>query len=655
MFAFFAVRKPPVRRCSSFEGVQSASALASLEQVRQSHLVIVPTSRLYEVWEGILFFALTYVLFMSPFETAFIQGPVRNGRFELNRIVDVLFLFQMLLSFFVSYKTPSKRFQRLKWELNIGNIAKRYLATTFLPDLLYYTSSAVDIVRETDIYHAAARRNRHIKLIRLLHATVQVKLWAHREKFDIFIQKQLDYWHVPHGVAIFGRGLIGLFVAAHYMACIWGLTGLLGDQQGDASYVTWIRATCTSKGVQMSSLDPGSLYALSLYWAMVTLTTTGYGDVVAMNTAEYIVCNILILAGAAAWSRFFGIIFSAVGGDDYGVALHDNLDTIQNVSRAHKLSRDLKARMRAHVVREDNAKGQSVWIKAQALMSPALQEEIKVEVFEPRLRAFPHLAAGTTTLLQMLTRSLRMSSFAPSEWVLPADLLPFLTVDSVAEEIKGDKARGFEPTLTGIGTLSTPKALPLMLLQDGLVTRRLHVGWSCWHEDFLLAWPKLQDPVVARAIRFSSTYALTRGDLMDALLSSGDLSTATAVRIAAAKLAMKRAVKIAFTEECSAPLLRSLLKQPVPPGIASSDEPPNLHIARMSSKISHLFAQNAKLGQQMEEIIALLKGKGEKALMGQPSPTDTWDVPAQPCLDCTASDSRPRKWLPAATLEIESP
>lgn len=588
-------------RSPALPKIPSVAVLGSSAQVGLNRLVIIPGSRLYEVWEGIVFVALTYVLIMNPYETAFLQGmqPI-DLRFVINRIVDAIFLFQICISFFVSYKTPSKHFKQLRWELNVGNIARHYLTTNFVPDVLYYGTSTIDIIRQTDVFRAAYTKDRRLKLMRFLRLLAQAKLWAHRGKFDPFIRKQLERFGVSHLVAVLGRGLVGLFVAAHYMACIWGLVGLLGEQQRFASTGTWIHAASIAKGFDVTTIDAFDLYAISIYWAMATLTTVGYGDVVPINTAEYIVCDVLILAGAAAWSRFFGIIFYALSGDDDGVARTENLGKIRHAGRAYHLSSDLKARMRAYV---EDAKGQCILMEAQALLSPALQEEVTYEVLEPRLRAFQHLSSSTRMLMQTLTKSFCMSSYAPSEWIVPADLLPFLT-GGEAKEI--ETAQGLEHHSSGLGVLSTPKALPLMLLQEGLVIRKLCVGWRHWHVDFLLSWSKLQDPELARAVKLSFVYSLTRTDMMDALLSSGDLSTTRAVRIAAAKLAMKRALKVAFAEQCSPPLLQKLLEEEVPLDVIGSDE----RMAKMSLQISQLFEQNSQLFEQNAQILALLRGDG---------------------------------------------
>ena len=56
------------------------------------------------------------------------------------------------------------------------------------------------------------------------------------------------------------------------------------------------------------SQPPGNLYAASLYWSMMTLTSVGFGDIAATfnNPVEMTVCSFLMLASSLVWAQVIG-------------------------------------------------------------------------------------------------------------------------------------------------------------------------------------------------------------------------------------------------------------------------------------------------------------------------------------------------------------
>jgi hypothetical protein len=67
-------------------------------------------------------------------------------------------------------------------------------------------------------------------------------------------------------------------MCTHFVACIWYM---LGCQAGRCQQNTWAVTTTTSL------LDPTTThadhYSDSFYWAVTTMTTTGFGDISATN------------------------------------------------------------------------------------------------------------------------------------------------------------------------------------------------------------------------------------------------------------------------------------------------------------------------------------------------------------------------------------
>ena len=52
--------------------------------------------------------------------------------------------------------------------------------------------------------------------------------------------------------------------------------------------------------------SPADKYSVSLYWAITTITSVGYGDVSPQNPAELQVCTVFILLGSILWAYIIG-------------------------------------------------------------------------------------------------------------------------------------------------------------------------------------------------------------------------------------------------------------------------------------------------------------------------------------------------------------
>lgn len=514
------------------------------------HFVVIPTGTIYHAWESIFAVALLYTLLVLPVETAFWVTDDLFKLFVINRIVDVVFFVHIVLSCFLSYETTSTYFKRTVWEMRLSEILKRYLCGPFAADVIFYAASGTDIVQSSDVFHFYAARDHKLRLWRLLRLLGLPKLFVHRDKMHSWIWRVLAFFRVPREVAAFVTGLLGLFIAAHFMACIWGLTALVVEESEGDSMMSWVGALESQNSVKFHREDAASLYCVSFYWAMCTLTTVGYGDVVAMNAPEYIVCSCLILAGACAWSRFFGVIFNAVNGEDDDSNLHNQLTIIAAFSKKYGVTPDLEARLCAHLGHQANEA--SLLSRAQALVAPSLQEEILQEVYGAKLQSLSFFSDASKPLIWQLTMALTPLCFDPAEIVVPPKLKPYVcaaaTLQHSASPAASSKPQHNQRTEKALKQgcwLNEPKALPLTILDDGLVVMKLSVNWQQWHQDFLVARPDLQEPVVARALSFTTVFMLTRESVMTAIDECGDPASSRSIRRQAARTSLRRALRLA--------------------------------------------------------------------------------------------------------------
>jgi len=93
--------------------------------------------------------------------------------------------------------------------------------------------------------------------------------------------------------------------------------------------------------------DPGKLYLASFYWALVTLTTVGYGDITALTSLERVLAMGWMTFGMIFFSFTIGNLTAMVGGmDSKETILSNKLQLIDQFCIEARLSKVLKRRLK---------------------------------------------------------------------------------------------------------------------------------------------------------------------------------------------------------------------------------------------------------------------------------------------------------------------
>jgi hypothetical protein len=118
--------------------------------------------------------------------------------------------------------------------------------------------------------------------------------------------------------------LLKVLLISHWFACIWGIQVALAERKVG----TWVDSFeyCTPvsdfppgavvRGLPVSAYapddcvpdDPWALYSAAIYWAVMTITSIGYGDIHATNrnVSEQVLNTLLMLTGAMLWGHVIG-------------------------------------------------------------------------------------------------------------------------------------------------------------------------------------------------------------------------------------------------------------------------------------------------------------------------------------------------------------
>ena len=90
---------------------------------RMNRRTIAPNSTFLQYWDAAIVFALLFTAIVTPFEVAFMTLYIGRINYTLNRVVDAIFLLDMVFTFFIPYRAAARDGE---WTYDNHKIARNY-------------------------------------------------------------------------------------------------------------------------------------------------------------------------------------------------------------------------------------------------------------------------------------------------------------------------------------------------------------------------------------------------------------------------------------------------------------------------------------------------------------------------------------------------
>ncbi len=206
----------------------------------------------------------------------------------------------------------------------------------------------------------------------------------------------------------------------------------------------------------------GSL-AASLWWAVATLTTTGYGDAVPITTGGRMVAVMVMICGIGVFGLITGILATGFVDESRREAFVQNWNAVKNVPFFQSLEPSALIEIARMLRRWDVSEGTTIVRRGREgdCMYFLVSGEVEVEV-SPPVRLGPGAFFGEMVLLGSTTRNASVTATLPSTLFIleAADFRTFTAHHpSLAQAIEAEAARrtgaakapATPPTLTGRG------------------------------------------------------------------------------------------------------------------------------------------------------------------------------------------------------------
>jgi len=254
---------------------------------KAARTLVNPDSRFMAFWDAMTTFALAYTALITPVEVAFIGGMRRtviydtgafiiDSWFIVNRLIDLIFIFDILLQFFLMHEVPSKQELGMAEDMATkltrmpsiisgnpdgnSNVAKpqmpydgpifssktgmlyvashrkivlRYVLSVWFPlDILSILPSAMDFVNfevsssGEDSTEAGATAINPFLILRILRATRLIKL-IRLVKYQRIYRRMVSRISISHSLAVKIKVTVAVLVVSHWFACVFAMVATL--------------------------------------------------------------------------------------------------------------------------------------------------------------------------------------------------------------------------------------------------------------------------------------------------------------------------------------------------------------------------------------------------------------------------------------------
>ena len=373
--------------------------------------LILPIDPWKEMWDVGVLTLIIYSAVMVPYRICFDAGAV-GEMWYFEQAVTAIFITDVVFNFNTAVPSDPSHNGTEQWELNRGAITCRYMQGWFWIDV----PSCVPVELLDLMLDGEQKQMGLLRFLRLFRLVRLLRLL----KVDQYVAQLEDRFELNLTFLRIVKMIVMMLFLSHMLACFWFYTHLLVYDAADAADpdapppLTWVSAYDDGSALHE---PPHVQYLYSMYWALTTLTTVGYGDITPANNAERMYAAFALLMGALV----FGYLLSSIGSlfsalDRQAALSEEKMDAIKEYMRWRRLPRSLTVRMRRYY--ENYYEKKTAFDEAEILhgLTPPLRFEVIQHSLQETIGRIPLFRDRLDPLFQMeLYPLLQPVSVAPRE------------------------------------------------------------------------------------------------------------------------------------------------------------------------------------------------------------------------------------------------
>mmetsp|Transcript_20753 Transcript_20753/g.34210 ORF Transcript_20753/g.34210 Transcript_20753/m.34210 type:complete len:733 (-) Transcript_20753:75-2273(-) len=363
---------------------------ASMVAANSSRYVLHPHSLLRLYWDCLVSIGVLYTAIALPLQLCF-ASLSSLWWICVDQAVNLFFFVDFILNLHTGFENPKTR------ELVLATQPARlhYLRTWGVPDLIATVPfGCLDLVSSDLRWLRAFKLFRLCRALRLSRIKSQLQL---RSGMDSTVSAGLQF-------------CASAFLCAHWICCLWFAIGKAAVVRG---HVSWLGE------VQLEDGSVGDQYTASLYWALTSMSTIGYGDISAESMAERLFSCAVMVVGTSFYSVGITTVVSHItGGHSFYAKLLQQKELLNSYMAEAHTPIEIRTTIREYLMHYQAA---AMTFNEQAvltMLSPGLQAKVSSSANEPLIRRVPFFKMADTSCICEVMLVLQPHLFPPDEIIV---------------------------------------------------------------------------------------------------------------------------------------------------------------------------------------------------------------------------------------------